>query len=52
MKITKEEYKKIKEEIFNDSITKEEKDKIIKQINNEINEIIDSIKEESDPIDE
>lgn len=49
---SKEEIEKIKEKIFNENISKEEKDKIITDINDEINQIIDSLEDGSDPIDE
>ena len=51
MNISKEKLKEIKEKIFNENISIEEKEKIIDEINKEINEILDSF-EESEPIDE
>ena len=52
MNISKENLKKVKEDIFNKNISKEEKEKIIEKINKEIEEILDSFEEESEPIDE
>lgn len=52
MNISKDNLKKIKEELFNKNISQEEKDIIIKKINEEIEELLSKIKQESDPIDE
>ena len=52
MNISKENLKKVKEDIFNENISKEAKEKIIEKINKEIEEILDSFEEESEPIDE
>ncbi|MBQ9024358.1 MAG: hypothetical protein IJ105_03970 [Bacilli bacterium] len=52
MNISKDSLKKIKEELFNKNISEEEKDIIIKKINQEIEELISKLNPESDPIDE
>ena len=49
---SKEELQKIKEDIFNDNISKEEKKEIIDKINKEIKEILSELENGSDPIDE
>lgn len=50
--ISLDELKKLKEEIFNKNISKEEKEKIIEEINKEIESILLDFERESDPIDE
>lgn len=52
MNISNEELKEVKEKIFNENITQEEKENIDKKINEEIEKILKSFEEESDPIDE
>lgn len=52
MVISKENLEKIKEEIFNENISIEEKDKIINAINDEVDLILTKLEEESEPIDE
>lgn len=52
MNISKENLKKIKEEIFDKNISLEEKDKIKNQIEKEVEEILELFEEESEPIDE
>lgn len=52
MDISKENLEKIKEEIFNENISIEEKDKIINAINDEVDLILTKLEEESEPIDE
>ena len=50
--ISLEELKKIKEIIFNKNISEEEKEKLIEEINKEIESILQDFERESDPIDE
>ena len=52
MNISKENLKKIKEEIFDKNISLEEKEKIKNQIEKEVEEILELFEEESEPIDE
>lgn len=52
MEISKEELNKIKNIIFEEEILKEEKDKIIYQINEQIDEILSDFERENVPIDE
>ena len=52
MNISKNNLKKLKEELFNKNITIEEKQIIIKKINQEIEELLSKLNQESDPIDE
>ena len=47
-----EKLKQLKEELFNKNITEEEKDKIIKKIYEEIDNLLSKINTESEPIDE
>lgn len=50
--ISLDELKKLKEKIFDNNISKEEKEQIINQINKEIESILEDFESESDPIDE
>ena len=50
--ITIEKLKEIKEEIFNKNIDEEEKEKIINEIKNNIEDIMSELESESEPIDE
>ena len=52
MNITKEELEKVKEEIFNKYITKEELEKNEKIIEEEIEKILLSFNNQEEPIDE
>ena len=52
MDISKENLEKIKEEIFNENISLIEKDKIINDINEEVDLLLTKLEEESEPIDE
>ena len=52
MNISKEELKEIKLKLFNEYISKEEKEDIDKKIKEEVNEIIKEFNIESEPIDE
>ena len=47
-----EKLKKLKEDLFNKNISEEEKDKIIKKIYEEIDNLLSKINNESEPIDE
>lgn len=50
--ISKEELEKIKNIIFNENITEEEKNNITNEINEEIEKQIQEFESESDPIEE
>ena len=50
--ITIENIKKIKEKIFDENISEEEKNNVIENIKKEIEKIIEDFESESDPIDE
>ena len=52
MNISKENLDKIKKEIFEKEINNQEKEEIIKKIDQEIEELLSKINEESEPIDE
>ena len=52
MEITKENLKKIKEIIFNENISLEQRISIMKQIDEEIAKILLEFEKESEPIDE
>lgn len=52
MTISIENLKQIKEELFNNNISLEEKNLIIEKINIEVDKIISELNEESEPIDE
>ena len=52
MEISKEELNKIKKIIFEEKITKEEKDEVIYKINEQIEKILSDFERENVPIDE
>lgn len=52
MMISKENLKEVKEKLFNENISLEEKNKILEKINLEVEKILSELNEESEPIDE
>ena len=52
MDISKENLKNLKIEIFNKELNEEEKEEIIKKIDDEVDELLSKLNQESEPIDE
>ena len=52
MDMSKENLEKLKEEIFNENISLEEKEDIINKIKEEVDSILIKLEDESEPIDE